>query len=722
MALLGFAGCQAGAGIDGPIDARSDRSASGDPREGGVRGPHTDGHTEASATDAHAHDAGGYDAPLPDGARATADGSHDATLVDEAAFDGGREAREASPLDATPQDATVVDAGGRHDGAPEASPHEGSAGDGAQEAAWGDAMREDAARASDGALEANRPDGAGVDATHDAHTDVAAPAGPPATFGPGQVNIEVDVFTAEGRAPISPLIYGINADTSTGLPASILSSVTLTRRGGDRGNSYNWETNVSNGGLENGYTSDLTFAANLPNQAAPAGQDLADLTSNRAAGRATMVPFVLNDYVAGPVNSNIPWNQAGWNIAAYFNQEVLVKPTPYAATPNLTDGVVYTDEQLAYMRAQFPGDINAPGPTSMLVGIDNEADLWESNFPMLQRGTGAALVASDGVTVGHRVTGPQFTQRVLTFASRVKTVAPTAHIVGPAHFGYDGWECWHDPSQTQWSDLGRWYMDDFLADVSAASAAAGVRLLDTWDFHWYPQATFGGTAVSALDNAASPLTAAEVQAIVQGPRSYWDTTYDEGSWITSQYHLNGPAYIITRLQSHIAAGYPGTGLGVSEYFPGGRNHISSGLATVDSLGVFQTMGVELAALWPYGDNAGLTYAFGGIELVHNADGHGLRYADTSVSVSNPEAVQISAYAGMDTPDRVTVLVVNKTTAPIVVGLRITNLSVLSRVSIYRIDAADPAPYLATQDTLALNNADPYSAPALSASMLIFQTP
>jgi hypothetical protein len=71
---------------------------------------------------------------------------------------------------------------------------------------------------------------------------------------------------------------------------------------------------------------------------------------------------------------------------------------------------------------------------------------------------------------------------------------------------------------------------------------------------------------------------------------------------------------------------------------------------------------------------------------------------------------------------VTVLVVNKTTAPIVVGLRITNLSVLSRVSIYRIDAADPAPYLATQDTLALNNAYPYSAPALSASMLIFQTP
>ena len=30
---------------------------------------------------------------------------------------------------------------------------------------------------------------------------------------------------------------------------------------------------------------------------------------------------------------------------------------------------------------------------------------------------------------------------------------------------------------------------------------------------------------------------AEIQQIVQGPRSYWDPTYDENSWITEPWHL-----------------------------------------------------------------------------------------------------------------------------------------------------------------------------------------
>lgn len=637
-----------------------------------------------------------------------------------------RDAGDAKPkpgADASPDASRLRIDGGTSDGHVDAGAHDassessddGSRGDGS----WHDGAPRDGS-SHDGASSDGSPADGGHDAAKDALPDVfVAPA---AAFAPGQVDVDIAIFTSQARTPISPLIYGINSSTATGLPAEVLASVTMTRRGGDRGNTYNWETNVSNGGIEDGYGSDMTLATGLPNPNAPAGQDLYDLTQNRAGARATMVPFVMNNYVAGPVASNIPWDVAGWNIAAYFNQEILMKPTPYAMTPDLTDGVVYADEQLAYMRAQFADDITLPGPTQILVGLDNEPDLWEYNFPMLQRGTGAALTASNGVVVGNRVTGPEFTQEVITFTTKVKIVAPMAHIVGPAHFGYDGWECWHDPTQTQWSDLGRWFMDDFLEGVSAASEAAGVRLLDTWDFHWYPQATFNGTTVSALDNAVSPLTDAEIDAIVQGPRSYWDTTYNENSWITSVYHLNGPAYILTRLQDRILADYPGTGLGVSEYFPGGLNHISSGLAVVDSLGVFQRMGIELAAMWPLGDNTALAYAFGGLELVHNADGNGLRFADTAVLTSNPDTVDLSVYAGMDTPGRVTVLVVNKTQAAMNVGLSLTNAAPLSTVTIYRIDAADPSPYLVNTLPVTLYNAYPYAAPALSASMLVFESP
>jgi len=557
-----------------------------------------------------------------------------------------------------------------------------------------------------------------VGASNVTNVVVTCSVNPPAAFAPGQVDIEIPIDTGGARLAISPLIYGVNGDISTGLPASVLAAATLVRRGGDRGNSYDWENNVSNGGVENGYSSDMTLATGLAIPTEPAGTDLTMIRANRAAGRATMVPFVLNDYVANSVASNIPWDQAGWNRAPYFDKEVLVKPGPYAATPDLTDGVVYTDEHLAYMRAQFADDITAPGPGQVLVGVDNEADLWEYNFPMLQAGSGDPLYAPNGVEVGQRVTGPEFTSRVISFATKVREIAPQATIVGPAHFGYDGWMCWHELT-SPWSDFGDWFMDDFLTAVASASAAAGTRLLDVWDMHWYPQATFDGTTVTALDDAVSPLTAAEVDSIVQGPRSYWDTTYDEGSWITSSDHLNGPAYILTRLQGHLAAGYPGTGLGVSEYFPGGRNHIASGLAVVDSLGVFQRMGVTLAALWPLGDNTGLRYAFGGLELVHDADGNGVRFADTSVMTSNPSPASISVYAGMDVPGRVTVLVVNKTSGAEIVGLRITNAHVLSTVTTYRIDASDPSPVLAEQATVPLSNAYPYAAPALSASMLVF---
>ena len=44
-------------------------------------------------------------------------------------------------------------------------------------------------------------------------------------------------------------------------------------------------------------------------------------------------------------------------------------------------------------------------------------------------------------------------------------------------------------------------------------------------------------------------------------------------------------------------------------------------------------------MWPVGDAFGLAYAFGGIELVRNADGNGLRYADTAIRFEHPEVVE-----------------------------------------------------------------------------------
>jgi hypothetical protein len=127
-------------------------------------------------------------------------------------------------------------------------------------------------------------------------------------------------------------------------------------------------------------------------------------------------------------------------------------------------------------------------------------------------------------------------------------------------------------------------------------------------------------------------------------------------------------------------------------------------------------------MWPVGDQEGLAYAFGGIELVRNADGNGLRFADTAVRVEHPEIVESSVYAGSDDELGVTVLVVNKTATSRTFGLRVFGAAALASADVYRIDAAHPSPYHAATEALTKVNAYAYAAPPMSATMIVFRAP
>lgn len=560
--------------------------------------------------------------------------------------------------------------------------------------------------------------GSAIPGDQDGGAIPSQPVGDPDDFAGGEVDVVTIIDTTKERRPVSPLIYGINKITGAA-PLDASTGVTFVRRGGDRANAYNWETNVSNGSFSNDFGNDLYLATGITDQNAPGAVDLALIGPNRALGRGAMVPFVLNDFVAGPIAANIPYDDpGGWNRDQYFERVKLVKPTTFAATPDLNDGIVYTDEHFAFLRSKFPDNIYAPGPTQVMVGIDNEPDLYSYNFPMLQDGSGKALYADNGTKIGNQVTPEEFTARFVAFAKRVKTLEPQAHIVGPSHYHYDGWTSWHDSTNSySTAGDGKWYMDDFLAAAKTESAALGTRLLDTWDFHWYPQTMKDGTFVWDLDDSRRKLTADEIEAIVQGPRSYWDHDYDEDSWITRD-HIKGPAWIIERLQQRIAAAYSGTNLGVSEYFPGGCAHISSGVAVADTLGVFARMGVHLAAMWPVCDR--LEFAMGALKLLRNADDKGTRFADTVVQVEHPEKVETSVYAGSDDGKRLTVLVVNKTNASRRIGLRAFHTAWLANADVFRIDADHPAPHVAAQEQLTKKNAFAYEAPAMSATLIVFR--
>jgi hypothetical protein len=74
------------------------------------------------------------------------------------------------------------------------------------------------------------------------------------------------------------------------------------------------------------------------------------------------------------------------------------------------------------------------------------------------------------------------------------------------------------------------------------------------------------------------------------------------------------------------------------------------------------------------------------------------------------------------PEATTVLVVNKKPAPRTIALRAYHSAELKKVRVYRIDSEHPDPTLAAEASLAKLNAYLYSAPPLSATMLVFTAP
>ncbi len=179
--------------------------------------------------------------------------------------------------------------------------------------------------------------------------------------------------------------------------------------------------------------------------------------------------------------------------------------------------------------------------------------------------------------------------------------------------------------------------------------------MDVLDLHWYPEAKGGGVRITEQNNSADV-----VAARVQAPRSLWDPSYQETSWITSDAR-SGPIRLIRRMQEKIATHYPGTRLAITEYNYGGGDHISGAIAQADVLGIFGREDVFAAALW---DLQGVTrFVDAGFAAYCNYDGGGSRFGDTSVGAATSNDETTSIYASVDEgrDDRMVLVAVNKST-------------------------------------------------------------
>lgn len=170
------------------------------------------------------------------------------------------------------------------------------------------------------------------------------------------------------------------------------------------------------------------------------------------------------------------------------------KPGAFSLTPNTSDGVVYQDEFVNWLKAQYPTAFSGAS-SKILLTLDNEPDLWSDSHPRIQPAM---------------VTSPSLIAKTLEFATAAKNVLPNALITGFVSYGYYGFA-------TLQGNYSGDFTAHFLDEVRIASAAAGKRLVDVLDLHWYPEATGDNQRIIGTSTSAGSVTAR-----VQAPRWYGD--------------------------------------------------------------------------------------------------------------------------------------------------------------------------------------------------------
>ncbi|MFW6205852.1 MAG: glycoside hydrolase family 44 protein, partial [Gemmatimonadota bacterium] len=446
--------------------------------------------------------------------------------------------------------------------------------------------------------------------------ETAAPGG---AGGPVEVvdTVAVVLRLDSGQAPISPYIYGSNQDH----PGSVW---TVRRWGGNRTTGYNWENNASNAGADWDHSSDLYLVTNagLPESAAetPGSVIRHHHQASLAMGAESIITIPMAGYVAadagGPVSETETAPSDRWVPVDYAKSE------PLTTDPDLEDGRVFADEMVHLLVQSFGGA--ASGDGVRWYSLDNEPALWAHTHPRLHPDP---------------VNATELVDRTVALASAIKEVDPGAGVLGPVLYGMTAFVSLQEAPD--WTRIGAgydWFIDYYLDALREAGAATGRRLVDALDVHWYPEAR-GDHPIT--DPAAT--TPADVAARLQAPRTLWDPTYTEDSWIGEW--LGEFLPILPVLRRAIDEHYPGTALAVTEYDYGGGATVSGGLAQADVLGAFGRYGVDIATAWGMGPED--DYRAAGFRLYRDYDDQGGRFGDTSVPAGTSDPETLSVWAAVN---------------------------------------------------------------------------
>ena len=488
----------------------------------------------------------------------------------------------------------------------------------------------------------------------------------------GCSELQFHIDTSQDRHDISPLIYGTNSCRANQL-------ATFCRMGGNRWTAYNWELNVSNAGADNHYANDHY----LSSSSAYGGAVTERINTAKSLGADALITIpILGLVAADNAGQLVPPAPTTAVLMMAFQHHFLPSNSTAVGSypPNTGDGEVNQHGFLEWIKATFSGEVSGASATHLHFAMGNEPELWFNRFQYLHpQKTGFDEVVSLSKAYG----------------ALVRSVFPTdafpdVKIFGPVTSNWDGI-----------TDLYNEGLQDFLPYYLYEMKPVGTnpRLLDVLDVHWYPEKTVDGIDVKS-DDGAIPKPNVELER-AQLPRSLWDGSYDEGTWVTAGLDPD-PAYpgvkslkLLRRLKGMMELN-PGVQLAITEYYYGGGANASGGVAQADVLGVFGREGVYAAALWEL--NPVNTTIYGAFNMYLNYDGAGARFGPTSVRATSSSRRDVMIYASDGAPNgRIVAVAINRTKSSLTVKTFINHSQVLHHAKIYRLATDGSIQLVATQD-------------------------
>jgi len=458
-------------------------------------------------------------------------------------------------------------------------------------------------------------------------------------------NVQIQVDVAAGKKPISPYIYGKNHGLSTKVGTA--TSADTLQRYQDAGFKI-LRLNDGNNATKYHFRKKLTSHPDWYNNVYDRDWDQ-DAKEMQAKMPGVQGLFAIS--LLGWAANNKDHNFDDWlyNGGQWWQDGTTAGPSyDWAGTTPITAAAqkpAGTYDPLSYLE-KWPSDSsvkildhwfgNEPGSLGLNASqfrywnMDNEPDIWNGTHSDVMPDTMSA---------------EEFVQIYVKGAKQARAKYPDIKLVGPVATNEWQWFYWHNklvPTQIAGRDTTLPFVEFFAKRVAEEQQAAGVRLLDVFDYHFYPDLNAAG----------------DKNTIAQLHRIWFDKNYKypKANAIKNAFAGETKEYIFERTRTWL-----------NTYF--GANHgITLGITECGNIDAVKT-DPSLAAVW-YASHLGVFANAGDVEVFtpwNQYDGMFetihlfTRYAKSnSVSASSSLDSLVSAYASLnDAGDSMTVILVNR---------------------------------------------------------------